>query len=162
MSGDWQDRNRRRMPKLRGLRVSQGHRTATRVPLNLKSATGGVGFSSSSSPGNDALYRGTASVVPNSPEFVGFSPRYSGIAAPDSLTPPKTQGLKPWGSTPLAARLKRNLQYYPTCAETLAKYPGSAPAVFASPRKHGNGISADCCRRAIRLFLQVPLQTCRK
>ena len=57
------------------------------------------------------------------------------------------------------ASLKRNLQYYPTCAETLAKYPGSAPAVFASPRKHGNGISADCCRRAIRLFLQVPLKS---
>ena len=47
----------------------------------------------------------------------------------------------------------RNLQYYPTCAETTSKCAVSPPASFASRRKYGNGISAELVSAVNSLIL---------
>jgi len=55
-------------------------------------------------------------------------------------------------------KLKRDLQYYPTCAESGPKAAKHADSIFASRTKCGDQISAGFGICAIRLFLQVPLQ----
>ncbi len=90
----------------------------------------------------ETLFEGTTPVVPDRPEFVGFSPRGGGFAAPGSLAPKKTRGLKPSSFSLLVARLK-------ACPDT--NHPTSDSRLIAPvPFRHALRRPADAKSTASR------------